>query len=82
MLFLNNVKIKLFHCHCQLFCSAWVCSLEDFLNICNSKVFCVVNMYLHHLSYVLCVLIAECISVMLSLTSGMSQDSYIYRSPG
>ena len=37
-------------CPCQLFCSVWMCCLEEvYINVCNSDVFSVVNMYLDHL---------------------------------
>ena len=51
-------------CSCQLFCNAWMCCL---VQVCISDVFSVVIMYLDHLSYVLCVLIVEGMSVVMML---------------
>ena len=38
-------------CPCQLFCSAWMCCLEDVYNVCNCDVISVVNVYLDHLKF-------------------------------
>ena len=38
---------------CQLFCSVWMCCLEEVYNVCNCDMFSVVNLYLDHLK--LCV---------------------------
>ena len=44
-------------CPCELFCSAWMCSLSRrFINVCNCDMFSVVNVYLDRLNF--CV---ECI---------------------
>ena len=41
---------------CQLFCSAWICCLEEVYKCCNCDIFSVVNVYLDHLKFcVVCI---------------------------
>ena len=45
-------------CLCQLFCSAWMCCLEEvYIYVCNCDMFSVVNVYyLDHLKFcVVCI---------------------------
>ena len=38
-------------CPCQLFCSAWMCCLEEVINVCNYDMFSVVYVYIDHLKF-------------------------------
>ena len=54
---------------------------KRYINVCNSDVVSIVNMYLEHLSSMVCVLMVECmyvvVNVMLSLMSMMTSNSWL-----